>query len=72
MIRPVSALQGAPHPEGVTIPLVEPNARGGLRVAGRGYVMETGKIVLAWAAGSLREDQLVSATYPRLAREFRP
>jgi branched-chain amino acid transport system ATP-binding protein len=48
---------------GVTILLVEQNARLALEAASRGYVMESGSIVLAGAAKSLLADSKVRAAY---------
>jgi branched-chain amino acid transport system ATP-binding protein len=42
---------------------VEQNARMALRVAHRGYVMQTGRIVLHDAAGELLRSDLVRKTY---------
>jgi branched-chain amino acid transport system ATP-binding protein len=49
--------------QGTTILLVEQNARMALRVAHRGYVMQTGRIVLQDAAGDLLRSDLVRKTY---------
>jgi branched-chain amino acid transport system ATP-binding protein len=49
--------------QGTTILLVEQNARMALRVAHRGYVMQTGHIVLHDAAADLRRSDLVRKTY---------
>ena len=49
--------------QGTTILLVEQNARMALRVAHRGYVMQTGRIVLHDAAGDLLRSDLVRKTY---------
>jgi branched-chain amino acid transport system ATP-binding protein len=49
--------------QGTTILLVEQNARMALRVATRGYVMQTGRIVLHDAAGELLRSDLVRKTY---------
>jgi len=46
-----------------TIFLVEQNAAQALQVAHRGYVMETGKIVLSGARQSLLEDEQVKKAY---------
>jgi branched-chain amino acid transport system ATP-binding protein len=48
---------------GTTILLVEQNARAALSMADRGYVMETGKIVLAGTAAELVADQRVQGAY---------
>jgi branched-chain amino acid transport system ATP-binding protein len=49
--------------EGVTILLVEQNARLALEVSGRGYVMETGLITLSGPARELLVDPKVRAAY---------
>jgi branched-chain amino acid transport system ATP-binding protein len=49
--------------QGVTVLLVEQNAVMALQVAHRGYVLETGTIVLADTAERLRQDQTVQRAY---------
>jgi len=49
--------------QGVTILLVEQNALMALGVARRGYVLETGRVVLTDAAERLRESDLVRKSY---------
>ncbi|MBI4822454.1 MAG: ABC transporter ATP-binding protein [Deltaproteobacteria bacterium] len=49
--------------EGVTILLVEQNARTALKLAGRGYVMETGEIIMSDDAKKLLEDPRVKSAY---------
>ena len=48
---------------GTTILLVEQNARMALRVANRGYVIQTGRIVLQDAASALLRSDLVRKAY---------
>ena len=48
---------------GVSILLIEQNARAALEVADRGYVLETGAFVLEGAAGDLAHDPRVIETY---------
>ena len=48
---------------GTTILLVEQNARMALRVAHRGYVIQTGRIVLQDSAGALLHSELVRKAY---------
>jgi branched-chain amino acid transport system ATP-binding protein len=48
---------------GTTLLLVEQNARAALKVADRGYVLETGRIILEGTAGELREDPEVQRAY---------
>ncbi len=49
--------------EGMTILLVEQNARLALEICGRGYVMESGNITLAGPAAELLADPRVRAAY---------
>lgn len=49
--------------EGTTILLVEQNAQMALQVAERGYVLQTGEIVLHDTAGNLRKNQMVQKVY---------
>jgi len=49
--------------QGVTVLLVEQNAVMALQVAHRGYVLETGSIVLADTAESLRQNETVQKAY---------
>lgn len=48
---------------GTTILLVEQNATVALSVADRGYVLQTGEIVLKDSAEKLREDEMVQKAY---------
>lgn len=49
--------------QGVTILLVEQNARLALEVADRAYVMETGRVTLQGPAAELKQDPQVEHTY---------
>ena len=49
--------------EGTTILLVEQNARAALKVADRGYVLETGKVILEGIASELLENKDVQRAY---------
>ena len=51
------------HRLGVAILLVEQNANRALDAAGRGYVLETGRVVLADATAALRRDPRVQTAY---------
>jgi branched-chain amino acid transport system ATP-binding protein len=51
------------HEEGTTILLVEQNARVALQVASRGYVMQTGEVVLSDLAENLRQNEMVQKSY---------
>jgi branched-chain amino acid transport system ATP-binding protein len=48
---------------GTTILLVEQNALQALNIAHRGYVLQTGKVVLTGDASALREDETVRQAY---------
>ena len=49
--------------EGTTILLVEQNAHMALQIAGRGYVLQTGEIVLHDTAEGLRQNSMVQKAY---------
>ena len=51
------------HQEGLTILLVEQNVHLALELADRGYVLETGRVILADRAGDLLENALVKQAY---------
>lgn len=51
------------HEEGTTILLVEQNARMALSIADRGYVLQTGEIVLTDTAEKLRKNAMVQKSY---------
>jgi branched-chain amino acid transport system ATP-binding protein len=54
--------------EGNTVLLVEQNARSALKIANRGYVLETGRIILEGEAGDLLANRDVQRAY--LGREI--
>jgi branched-chain amino acid transport system ATP-binding protein len=49
--------------EGVTVLLVEQNARGALALAARGYVLETGRVAMAGTSAELAADPRIRAAY---------
>jgi branched-chain amino acid transport system ATP-binding protein len=57
------AIRQVNHAAGVTVLLVEQNARAALKLAHRGYVMEVGRIVLEGAAAALMADPKVQSAY---------
>ncbi|MDB5558324.1 MAG: transporter ATP-binding protein [Enterovirga sp.] len=59
IFRTVAALRQT----GVSILLVEQNARAALELADHGYVLENGSVVLQGPASELREDERVIAAY---------
>lgn len=56
-------IQEINHKEGVTIFLVEQNANMALSIASRGYVLQTGEIVLADTAQNLLNNPLMQKAY---------
>jgi branched-chain amino acid transport system ATP-binding protein len=55
--------------DGMTILLVEQNARAALALADRGYVLETGQVVLEGTSSQLRDNPEVQRAY--LGKEYR-
>jgi branched-chain amino acid transport system ATP-binding protein len=51
------------HRTGTTILLVEQNARAALTVADRGYVLQTGEIIISGSAEQLRNNEIVQKAY---------
>jgi branched-chain amino acid transport system ATP-binding protein len=51
------------HDGGTTILLVEQNARMALQVCSRGYVLQTGAIVLSDTADNLKKNEMVRKAY---------
>jgi branched-chain amino acid transport system ATP-binding protein len=49
--------------EGTTVLLVEQNAKAALKMADRGYVLETGKVILEGPAAELLENKEVQRAY---------
>jgi len=65
ILATISRLRG----EGMTILLVEQNARAALKVAERAYVIETGRIILSGSAQDLLADRQVTRAY--LGRDYK-
>ena len=57
------------HARGVTILLVEQNVRQALAVADRGYVLETGSVVLSGTGAELRANADIERAYLSTASE---
>jgi branched-chain amino acid transport system ATP-binding protein len=68
VVRDIFATISALRATGVTILLVEQNARAALEVADYGYVLEMGEIALEGPAGDLARDPRVIETYLGAAR----
>ncbi len=69
VVRDIYATIAALKRGGMTILLVEQNARAALAVADRGYVVETGQIVLEGTARELCDNREVQRAY--LGKEYR-
>jgi branched-chain amino acid transport system ATP-binding protein len=63
MTQRIFELLGEIHSQGTTILLVEQNAHLALRAADRGYVLESGKIVLEDEASALLGNDRVRKAY---------
>jgi len=63
LVREIFNILGEINAAGTTILLVEQNARQALKVAHRGYVLETGRITLAGTAQELSDNPQVKAAY---------
>jgi branched-chain amino acid transport system ATP-binding protein len=63
MVEKVFELIKGAAAQGVTILLVEQNAKLALEVCARGYVMESGKITISDTAKNLLADTRVRAAY---------
>jgi branched-chain amino acid transport system ATP-binding protein len=61
--REIFNIIGGLHREGGTILLIEQNARAALQIADRGYVLETGKVVLEGEGPMLLEHREVKRAY---------
>ena len=63
IVREIFRIVAALRAMGVSILLVEQNARAALQTADYGYVLETGEIVYEGAAGDLMHNERLAATY---------
>ncbi len=63
MVDAILAVLGRLRGEGLTILLVEQNVPAALDVADRGYVVQTGRMVLSGASAELRDSELVKKAY---------
>jgi branched-chain amino acid transport system ATP-binding protein len=69
VVEDILSTLGQLRQEGVTILLVEQNARAALKVADRAYVLETGRIILSGSAADLLQDRQVTRAY--LGRDYK-
>jgi len=63
MVQEILAIVRGLRDDGVSILLVEQNARAALESSDEGYVLETGEVALSGASRSLASDPRVRATY---------
>ena len=63
IVREVLGVVASLRDHGVSVLLVEQNARAALRVADRAYVLETGSVALSGAARELLHDRRIIDTY---------
>jgi branched-chain amino acid transport system ATP-binding protein len=62
-LRPIHDTVAQIHAEGMTVMLVEQNARATLQVADYGYVLEVGQIVLEGSSAELADNEGVKKAY---------
>ncbi len=63
IVREIFSIVRELRQEGRTILLIEQNARAALQIADRGYVLETGKVVLEGEGAELLEHREVQRAY---------
>jgi branched-chain amino acid transport system ATP-binding protein len=63
IVREIFTIIGELRESGVSILLVEQNARAALQISDYGYVLETGEIVIEGPSAELAQDPRVAATY---------
>jgi len=63
LVREIFRVAGELREHGTTILLVEQNARAALRLADRGYVLETGEVVVEGTSDELLSDERVQEAY---------
>ncbi|HVP68660.1 MAG TPA: ABC transporter ATP-binding protein [Anaeromyxobacteraceae bacterium] len=63
VVKDIFAIVERVSAQGTTVLLVEQNARGALRIARRGYVLETGRVVLSGSAEELLANRDVQRAY---------
>lgn len=63
LVEEIFRVIGELNEKGVTILLVEQNAKAALGIADRGYVLETGRVIMASGAAELLADEAVQRAY---------
>jgi len=71
LVEQIFSIIKSVHQEGVTVLLVEQNAYLALEIAQRGYVLETGKVVMEGSSSMLIEDNHIRRAYLGGNRENR-
>jgi branched-chain amino acid transport system ATP-binding protein len=69
VVKEVFRLIRALQRRGMTILLVEQNVRQALAISDRGYVLESGRVILSGAADDLLRDDLVAQSYLGVRRD---
>src|ERR1700730_16509459 len=72
LTREIFGVIGRINAEGVTVLLVEQNARRALAMASRAYVLETGRVVISGPARELAADPRLRPAHPGAARARAP
>jgi branched-chain amino acid transport system ATP-binding protein len=72
IVHEVLQVVAALRDSGVSVLLVEQNARAALQVADRGYVLETGSVALSDQASALLNDRRIIDTYLGMGRKSAP
>ena len=63
VVRDIFKIIGSLHKQGTTVLIVEQNAKAALKIAQRGYVLETGRVVLEGSAHELERNPEVQRAY---------
>jgi branched-chain amino acid transport system ATP-binding protein len=62
-VREIFDLVGKIAIEGISVLLIEQNARASLGIAGRAYVLEKGRIIVEGASSDLLSDEFIGKAY---------
>jgi branched-chain amino acid transport system ATP-binding protein len=63
IVKEIFSIIAALKASGVSILLIEQNARAALQIASHGYVLETGTVAIAGSSEAISRDARVAATY---------
>ena len=64
MVKDIFKIVREIHDSGVTVLLIEQNAKAALEIADHAYVLEVGKVVLQGTGRELLNDPRVQSAYP--------